>query len=395
MVRVALVTHGFQTTGGVSSVAHELMLSLETSGSRVDVFDLASSMRDESSRRLFSANSWHLSPQLSRRNWGTHVGANLVELEPMRYRPRRLLDAELKRHDVVLAVVGSPVWLGPLRNIDIPIVVQVATRVNWERRSRIPAMPLHRRIIASVWTPYLAWREKEWIRTANVAVLENDDMLKWCLEMGVKSEHVAPGVDTNFFRPAQTRTSKKARLVSVGRLAEPRKGWHRLIEGFSAFHQRDGKDIRLAIVGRGALHPSVTDAARAAGVLDLIDVYSDVSREELAAILRESLVFVQTSFEEGLGIAALEAMASGVPVVATETSGSRQYVDSECGSLVSNSPFDPNEFADAISRVLSSEESMGMQARRVVTDRFSAEYSGAKFREILAQAIMRHRHGNA
>src|SRR5688572_4810768 len=102
--RIAIVTHGFGLGGGVPGVVRWLREGLKSLGGySVDVHDLATSSRDRSSRRLVAPGSWLRSTlqstavvdQQSLRHWG----ANAVELEVMRYRPRRELTRALLDYD--------------------------------------------------------------------------------------------------------------------------------------------------------------------------------------------------------------------------------------------------------------------------------------------------------
>ena len=133
--RIALVTQGYQSAGGVQTVARWLVKMLNASGHIVTVFDLAASMADSYSRRLATPSSWYMPSLLSEDPVDrsiTHVGANAVEIEPLRYFPRRQLSRELRKYDLVQVVSGgaslalAAVTAGP------PIVLQVATTVAWE-----------------------------------------------------------------------------------------------------------------------------------------------------------------------------------------------------------------------------------------------------------------------
>src|SRR4029079_5158532 len=75
------------------------------------------------------------------------------------------------------------------------------------------------------------------------------------------------------------------------------------------------------------LDSSILELMAELGIRDRINIRSDVADEELAGLYRGASVFVQSSHEEGLGISVLEAMACGLPVVATDTYGSRETVD--------------------------------------------------------------------
>ncbi|GAB3803353.1 hypothetical protein GCM10027605_25070 [Micromonospora zhanjiangensis] len=134
--RVALVTYGFEYGGGVRTVAQWLWDGLLATGRySVAMHDLATFSRDTSSRRLMVPTSWLRRDlrTVGPGGWYTHWGANAVELEIMRYRPRRQLTAALRDADIVQVVSGAPACAAPVVRAGVPVVLQVASLVGWER----------------------------------------------------------------------------------------------------------------------------------------------------------------------------------------------------------------------------------------------------------------------
>ena len=96
-------------------------------------------------------------------------------------------------------------------------------------------------------------------------------------------------------------------------------------------------------------------------------------REDLPSVLRSWSIFVLPSLDEGFGVAALEAMASGLPVVASDVGGLRELMqDGETGFLVP--PEAPAEFAKKIRLLLENQElreKMGSAGRNRAEEDFS------------------------
>ena len=91
--------------------------------------------------------------------------------------------------------------------------------------------------------------------------------------------------------------------------------------------------LRLAIVGEGPLRDEVVAILRAANVLDL--AWLPGARDDVAQVLRSFDVFALPSLAEGISNTILEAMASGLPVVATDVGGNGELVDAaQTGMLV-------------------------------------------------------------
>lgn len=72
---------------------------------------------------------------------------------------------------------------------------------------------------------------------------------------------------------------------------------------------------RLVLAGRDDLSPSVRALIRRLGLQEHVTVEQNVPTAGLPDLYRRASVFLQTSYEEGLGISVLEAMASGIPAL--------------------------------------------------------------------------------
>jgi glycosyltransferase involved in cell wall biosynthesis len=133
-------------------------------------------------------------------------------------------------------------------------------------------------------------------------------------------EVIYNGVDTTFFSPTtKQRTGQTLTLVSTGRLIA-RKGYVHLIEALAGL-----PGICLRLLGEGNQLAMLRNLATQHRVD--VEFLGARSREEVAAYLKESDLFVLPSLNEGMSNSLLEAMASGLPVVVTDVGGSRELVD--------------------------------------------------------------------
>lgn len=141
--------------------------------------------------------------------------------------------------------------------------------------------------------------------------------------------------------PRAAPEAGRARLVFVGRLKYP-KDAGTLVEAAALLEDRD---FELVIVGDGPERPALEAAARD----DRIRFAG--ARDDVPDLLAASAVFVLSSRSEGLPISVLEAMAAGLPVVASDVGGLReQVVHDETGLLVP--PADARALADALARLV-------------------------------------------
>ncbi|HML54235.1 MAG TPA: glycosyltransferase family 4 protein [Solidesulfovibrio magneticus] len=157
------------------------------------------------------------------------------------------------------------------------------------------------------------------------------------------------GVDTARFTPAEHREHRgPVQLVFVGRVVH-QKGLDVLLSALSRLPAE--ADYELTIVGDGPLRDALTKQAASLGVLARLRFAGWAGREEMPDLLRRADLFVFPSRDEGMPNAVLEAMAAGLPVVATRISGNEEVVaDGETGLLVP--PDDPDALAGALAGFL-------------------------------------------
>lgn len=146
------------------------------------------------------------------------------------------------------------------------------------------------------------------------------------------------GIDIDRFHPAPPANREElGPIVSVGRLVEQKN--HALFLQAAAALARDVPAARFVIVGDGPLRDALESQARAAGIADRVTFLG--WRADVEVVLRGASLFWLTSRWEGMPNVVLEAMASGVPVVATTVAGTRELIrDGVEGFVVSGGTAD-------------------------------------------------------
>lgn len=160
---------------------------------------------------------------------------------------------------------------------------------------------------------------------------------------------ISCGIDTSFY--TVDRSPRNENLVAfLGRLDEE-KFIHEAIEAIAKLSDLDAK---LVIIGDGEVRPKLEACARELEVADRVRFTGRVSDEELRRALTEASVFAMPSRAELQSIATMEALASGLPVVAANAMALPHLVHSgENGYLYE--PGDIDAFAGHLRRVLTAE----------------------------------------
>jgi glycosyltransferase involved in cell wall biosynthesis len=392
-VKIALVTHGLTVGGGVPAVARWLSHHLRETGEyEVDLHDLATSSRDPDSRRVIRPRSWVARSLrgISATHPAEHWGANAVELEFMRYRPRRELTRALAGYDLIQVVAGGPAWANAVTGPGRPVVLQVATVARWERQSQLATQGAVARRYRHAMTTVTTAVERRALAQVDAVLVENEAMLSLVRAAGQHNVTKAPpGVDVEAFSPDPRGWRREGYLLSVCRLGDPRKGLERAVRAYARIVAGDVEAPDLVLAGKGRVQDSVVDLIRDLDLGARVSIRTDVGVPELLALYRGASVFLQTSYEEGLGLSVLEAMACGLPVVATRTAGSAETVaHGQSGWLVDQDSSVVAALTARIRSVLGDESgSFAAAARQRCVTEFSTAVALSRFTEVYRAAL--------
>jgi glycosyltransferase involved in cell wall biosynthesis len=204
---------------------------------------------------------------------------------------------------------------------------------------------------------------------------------------------VLKGVDVDTFTPdgrhlrvAHALGSSKV-VICVTRLV-PIKNLPMMLDAI-ALLKESGRDVVLVLVGEGPQLPLLEEKARALGLGAAVRFAGYVPQNETAAWYRSADMFALSSDFDNSPNVVLEAMASGLPIVATDVGGLREYVtDPRNGRLTPKG--DARAFADAIAGYLDDEpvaRATGEINRADAVSRFSWAASAARMRDVYADII--------
>jgi D-inositol-3-phosphate glycosyltransferase len=272
---------------------------------------------------------------------------------------------KFQQPDVIHAHFWMSAWASAraARQLNLPLLVTFHALGSVKRRYQGPAdtSPLNRvRVEAAV------------ASVADRIVATATDEVRELALLGVPPDKVSVvpcGVDLEHFSPvptAEVSSSAPARgcryrLLSVGRLV-PRKGYDATIEALTQLPETE-----LLIAGGADAtpepeHDRLIALAEQLGVADRVHLIGQVARTDMPALLRSADLVVCSPWYEPFGIVPLEAMACGVPVVASAVGGMLDtVVDGVTGAHVP--PRDPAALAEVIGALLHSPSRRAQLAR--------------------------------
>lgn len=153
------------------------------------------------------------------------------------------------------------------------------------------------------------------------------------VHVGTEARVVHNIVDTSIFSPSARREpGKPFRFVSAGNLI-PVKGFEELLTALGEIRAR-GADAALTILGRGEQKERLLSLAESLNLGESVEFPGFVSRETMAEIYQKADAFVLPSRAETFGVVYIEAMAAGLPVIATACGGPADFVREDNGILV-------------------------------------------------------------
>jgi len=219
------------------------------------------------------------------------------------------------------------------------------------------------------------------------------DQLQPRLRLNAAQCAVIPnGIDGKIFRPGRDRSIRAelgvsddmALIGAIGNVRKP-KAYDVLLRAARTLIVRSQR-FHLVIAGdcRNALGEQLEQLKRELGIERYVTFLG--LRPDVVRLLNNLDVFVLSSHSEGFSIACIEAMACGVPVVATRSGGPEQILEGEAGLLVPTN--DPESLALAIERIISSKDlSAALTARAIkrVHEQYSLTTMLSRYEALLGQ----------
>lgn len=223
----------------------------------------------------------------------------------------------------------------------------------------------------------------------------------------VKYEHISEkkirvipnGIDEKKYRVHVDRIAKRTSLGLepdawpvlgwCGRLS-PEKGLTFLIRALRDL-SRSYPRLRLLLMGEGALRKELEVQAQAEGVASYVRFLG--ARADVPEVLQVADVFVLPSLREGLPLVLLEAMAAGLPIVATDVGGNRQAVHEGINGLLVPSE-NPGALAQAIRRIVDDETlraQCSCQARQLFEQHFTVGRMVERYDRVYRQCLTNRR----
>ncbi len=142
------------------------------------------------------------------------------------------------------------------------------------------------------------------------------------------------GVDTRKFFPITKKIESERPVIGIVKYLEPIYDIPLLINAFAVVYKNSVVKPVLHIYGGGGLLEELKELTRILEIEDDVKFFGTIPNAEVAEALRTFDIFVNCSVKESFGVAIVEAMACGLPVVATDTAGFKEVVDNNVTGFI-------------------------------------------------------------
>ncbi len=225
------------------------------------------------------------------------------------------------------------------------------------------------------------------LNRAELIISVSENLIEYIQLYGIENifKVIPNAVDTKVFHPASERkfrTTKKLLLVAS---LIPIKGISYLLESLTKLKEKRN-DFLLDIIGDGADKKRYEKYAYELGVQDKVNFRGLKTKEEIAQFMRNADIFILPSIWENLPCVLIEAMACGLPIIATEVGGVPEIMNKKTGIMIPSK--DKEALSAAISYMLDhvqdySKEQIASYAKR----KFSLEVVGKRFDNIYKKLL--------
>ena len=242
----------------------------------------------------------------------------------------------------------------------------------------------------SRWYSFVKMQGKVASRLPRIVVVSENSIADIHTDMKVSLDRmrlVPVGVDPDLFKPIPSVTRKPHHLITTASADVALKGLTYLLEAVAKL--RTERDIHLTIIGKPRAGASA-DLITSLGLSDCITYVSGVSDERIVELYAESTLAVVPSLYEGFSLPSIEAMSTGICLVATTGGALPEVTGRDGDTVLSCPPGDADALAAALRRGLDDEQlraKIGAAGRTRVVERWSWRHCASltvdQYREVL------------
>jgi glycosyltransferase involved in cell wall biosynthesis len=228
------------------------------------------------------------------------------------------------------------------------------------------------RLLIRRWHSFLGMQKKVVKRLHNIVTVSECSRQDIARDFGIQPAGislVSNGIDTEVFRPLPGVGRNPMRLMATASADQPLKGLRYLLRAYAGLLERY-PELELLVVGQPRPGGDTERLLSRLGLDDRVKFVSGISTEQMVQYYAEAAIAVVPSVYEGFGLPAGEAMACGVPVVATD-GGALPEVVGDAGIQVPVR--DADALAAAIEKLLEddrSREELGRRGRARIEEKF-------------------------
>ena len=319
--------------------------------------------------------------------------AGFPEPRTFTLRVARLLADRLADFDVVHDNQSLGTGLLTIAGTGLPVVATVHHPITRDRVLDLAAARWWRKPLVHRWYGFSNMQKRVARRIPDLLTVSSSSAADIVTDFGVSPDqlHVVPlGVNTDLFKPA-SRPRQPGRVIAIASAADtPLKGVSTLLHAVARL--RTNRDLELRLVAKvepnGPTHKLIAEL----GISDIVHVTSGLSDAELAALFASAEVACIPSLYEGFSLPAVEAMASGTPIVASRVGALPEVLgtDGACAELVTAA--DVDALTCALGELLDSPKkrrSLGTAGRARAINVFGWEAVAAQTVHVYQRAIAR------
>jgi glycosyltransferase involved in cell wall biosynthesis len=318
--------------------------------------------------------------------------AGFPEPRTFSLRVARLLADRFTDFDVVHDNQSLGTGLLTIASTGLPVVATVHHPITRDRLLDLAAARWWRKPLVHRWYGFSRMQKHVARRIPDLLTVSSASAADIVADFDVSPDqlHVVPlGVNTNLFKPG-SQPRQRGRIIAIASADTPLKGVRTLLGAIAQI--RMNRDVELRLVAKvepnGATHKLIAEL----GISDIVHVTSGIPDAELATLFASAEVACIPSLYEGFSLPAVEAMASGTPIVASQVGALPEVLgtDGACAQLVP--PADVEALTGALGALLDSPErrrTLGRAGRQRAISVFSWEAVAAQTVRVYERAVTR------